>query len=519
MTIVVGIPGPQGIPGEAGAAGTNGTNGNTMLTTSGAPSNSIGNNGDFANDPVAQVMYGPKAGGVWPSPGMSYKGTNGTNGANGATWRTGSGAPSNSLGVDGDLYLDVAADNVYQRASGTYSIIANIKGADGAQGAPGASAKYVTGTPYTGLVATRGKAMTNGNVSVLQHNSRSIHTARVNITQLGVAVANWYVGAGEVNGGADATVQIGIEYPLGSTVTPLTFSGSTTGTVYDFGTLFSDLLTISIPSGAQFAVREYRVCQSGGSVIYSGASFNMGPDTNDGDCYEYGASLTNRSGTPGTFASTSTTFYRPLAIFGPTNQPSYALIGDSRVEGYQDNPLGNLYVGMFERSVGPMRAFMNLAKGGEQLATVVGSNMFSQRLALIKRFATHVISNYGINDISSGAAATLVTSQICALRNSLQGKYFYQTTLDTETTSTDVWTTTVNQTPSAGMTTLRKYCNSWFRSNAANTNLFDGVFDTTTVTESSFNSALWKPGIVADGIHPNPTGYANIASSGVIVVA
>jgi hypothetical protein len=84
-------------------------------------------------------MYGPKANGVWPA-GVSYKGNNGTNGSNGtngATWRTGSGAPSNTLGSDGDLYLDTATSNVWQRASGTYSIIDNIKGAAGAAGAVG----------------------------------------------------------------------------------------------------------------------------------------------------------------------------------------------------------------------------------------------------------------------------------------------------------------------------------------------------------------------------------------------
>lgn len=60
-------PAGTSLVGPTGAAGSNGTNGNTVLTTSGAPSNATGANGDFAYDPAATIMYGPKAGGVWPS--------------------------------------------------------------------------------------------------------------------------------------------------------------------------------------------------------------------------------------------------------------------------------------------------------------------------------------------------------------------------------------------------------------------------------------------------------------------
>lgn len=38
-----------------------------LLTTTGAPANGTGNNGDTALDQAAGVIYGPKAAGVWPS--------------------------------------------------------------------------------------------------------------------------------------------------------------------------------------------------------------------------------------------------------------------------------------------------------------------------------------------------------------------------------------------------------------------------------------------------------------------
>lgn len=67
-------------------------------------------------------------------PGIAVAGRAGTNGTNGAQWRVGSGAPDNSVGADGDLYLDGDTGDVYQRASGTYTVVGNIRGPQGVQG-------------------------------------------------------------------------------------------------------------------------------------------------------------------------------------------------------------------------------------------------------------------------------------------------------------------------------------------------------------------------------------------------
>jgi len=70
----------------------------------------------------------------------------GANGVNGSTWRDGSGVPSNTLGVDGDYYLDTATGDVYMRSSGVYGLRGNI------QGPPGSSRNAIqNGTFYGGL--------------------------------------------------------------------------------------------------------------------------------------------------------------------------------------------------------------------------------------------------------------------------------------------------------------------------------------------------------------------------------
>ena len=82
-----GDKGDKGDPGTAGTPGTNGTNGSagvagkTILTTSGVPAVGAGVAGDFAYDPTAQIMYGPKTT-TWPA-GVSIKGAKGDKGDKG----------------------------------------------------------------------------------------------------------------------------------------------------------------------------------------------------------------------------------------------------------------------------------------------------------------------------------------------------------------------------------------------------------------------------------------------------
>jgi hypothetical protein len=78
-------------------------------------------------------------------------------GDHGTTWRDGSGIPSNSLGIDGDYYLDNATGNVYQRSTGVYGLSSNIQGpagptgAAGAAGAAGSVWRNGTSAPTSGL--------------------------------------------------------------------------------------------------------------------------------------------------------------------------------------------------------------------------------------------------------------------------------------------------------------------------------------------------------------------------------
>jgi hypothetical protein len=142
---VVGPVGPQGPSGgPAGPQGPQGTPGSVWRNGNGAPANSLGANGDYYLDDTngnvwlrAASAYTVISNIQGPTGATGVAGVTGPQGVPGSVWRTGSGTPANTLGVDGDYYLDSANGNVWLRATGIYSIVANIKGPTGLTGPAG----------------------------------------------------------------------------------------------------------------------------------------------------------------------------------------------------------------------------------------------------------------------------------------------------------------------------------------------------------------------------------------------
>ena len=184
-----GPAGPQGPIGLTGPAGAAGANGNTVLNGTGAPGSSVGNNGDFYIDTAADVLYGPKAGGTWPTPGVNLAGTPGATGAagpagpagpagatgpagpagaNGNTVLNGTGAPGSSVGNNGDFYIDTAADVLYgPKAGGTWPTpglsLAGSTGPAGATGPAGTGATVTSLPSGNSNCANGGAEITDGN--------------------------------------------------------------------------------------------------------------------------------------------------------------------------------------------------------------------------------------------------------------------------------------------------------------------------------------------------------------------
>lgn len=118
-------------------------NGSQILATVGAPAVGVGNNGDYAWDAAAKTMYGPKAAGAWPA-GVVLSGTNGTNGN---TILSTTGAPASGTGNNGDFAIDTAAGLIYgPKAAGAWPAGVSIVGPTGATGATGNSISRPLGT-------------------------------------------------------------------------------------------------------------------------------------------------------------------------------------------------------------------------------------------------------------------------------------------------------------------------------------------------------------------------------------
>lgn len=92
-----GPAGPVGATGATGSQGPAGADGKTVLNGTTNPTAGIGVNGDFYINTSTNLIFGPKAGGVWPT-GVSLVGPTGPTGATGATGATG---PAGSANISG----------------------------------------------------------------------------------------------------------------------------------------------------------------------------------------------------------------------------------------------------------------------------------------------------------------------------------------------------------------------------------------------------------------------------------
>ena len=119
----------------SGATGATGTAGAVWRTGLGARANTLGVDGDYYLNNSNGAVYSKTldsylvVANITGATGAA--GAAGVAGANGSVWRNGSGVPLNTLGINGDYYLDNLTGFVYAKAAGTYSSVANLAGATG----------------------------------------------------------------------------------------------------------------------------------------------------------------------------------------------------------------------------------------------------------------------------------------------------------------------------------------------------------------------------------------------------
>lgn len=105
-----GAQGPQGIQGEQGQQGAQGQqgikgeNGITILNGTTDPSNSLGKDGDFYININTKILFGPKKAGNWGA-GIELNGKDGVNGTNGLNGINGTNGTNGANGINGNTIL------------------------------------------------------------------------------------------------------------------------------------------------------------------------------------------------------------------------------------------------------------------------------------------------------------------------------------------------------------------------------------------------------------------------------
>lgn len=250
-----------------------------------------------------------------------------------------------------------------------------------------------------------------------------------------------------------------------------------------------------------------------------------------GEACETGTAVGDKTLT-GTIAAATTLSFGPswILFYAPDGAISIVGLGDSIVDGWG----GSAY------HTGPIRLacdgklpYHHAARGGEKSTEFQASSWIDRHAQ--SQGGTHVIHQYGINDLQAAATAAATEASMLANWKTLANddKRVYQTTITPKSASSDAWATTANQTTDATVNPPRLTVNAWIRDGAPIDATTLAVVATGTVgalragdvghplvgyiewadaVESARDSGKWTALYTADGIHPSEIGKTALAT-------
>ncbi|AQN67974.1 collagen repeat protein with bclb C-terminal domain [Saudi moumouvirus] len=128
-----------------GEKGDKGDIGSRIISGTGIPDPTIGNNGDIYIDDSTNNLY-QKLGDVWILQ-SNLSGDKGDKGDIGSRIITGTGVPSPDIRNNGDIYIDNSTNNFYQKIGDTWVLQSNLTGTKGDKGDLGSQIFTGTGAP------------------------------------------------------------------------------------------------------------------------------------------------------------------------------------------------------------------------------------------------------------------------------------------------------------------------------------------------------------------------------------
>lgn len=291
---------------------------------------------------------------------------------------------------------------------------------------------------------------------------KRIHTGPNPVVGLRVKYGNFTIGGAEAHTGyGDITVvAVTIEYPSG-TFTPVFFRGDTGGVIKAGAILESDEVALVIPANTDFWVRSYWTWVAGASIPMQGIPIQNGQSSS------LSATPTDKTTQVGSVGG-DTVGPHPISVLArvPSTAHALAVVGDSIANGSGDFP---------DQS----RGFIDLALDGvlatQKIASPAG--LASQnapqtgrwRKARLVPGCTLALETFGINDLSGSRTLAQIQGDKLTLWAWLKAvpgmRKVYAGTILPNTSSTDGWATTANQTVKAWETT-RVQLNDWIRDDA-----------------------------------------------------
>lgn len=358
--------------------------------------------------------------------------------------------------------------------------------------------------PWTQAATSTYMMALSGTASTTQM-TRKAHKTVSAVTSLRLVYPDYYVSPtkGEVAVGS-LPVQAWIEYPSG-TYTAVAFGGSTTPTFSNGGNNASDPTAVTIPANTQFWTWTYcasascpRVGQSGEAVLKN--SFGEGAKIASS-----AVPTTPSASQPS--AGGDTAGLMPIAILAQTGAPGLCFFGDSRVYGQKDLTV-SLDRGVYAPSLSGSYAYLNAGVAGDTEVAFLGSPGRRD----LAQYCTVVADEFGTNDmyLNSGTAAGAGEWKRRAVWTFL-GKRYITSTVEPNTTSTDAWATTANQTATAVDAIFTTY-----NGDMRGAGYVQQYFDVSDGLSSARDSGIWGATWTSDGLHMNLTGSAALVSSGVV---
>lgn len=377
-------------------------------------------------------------------------------------------------------------------------------------------------TPYMGFVSTSNRNPSTQNSSVLMSMTRKRHVARANIVNPAILIPNFWIqsnGAGEAGSGGTYTgVTASFEY-LG-VFYPVTFGGSSTGTIPDNSILRSDPVAgLTIPNGAAFYSRIFINSPSGFAFMNGTQVGDIDLANGEAFNYAFGSGTVPDQTLGGTVpAPDHANMFGPCGIIANTTAPSLLIPGDSIGYGARDNAQSDNSsdLGIIARALGPFFGYSSLSGGGEMLQTFTSAKA-PLRISMAQ-FASHVIIELTVNDIILAGGATVASLQasIIAMAALFPGKKIFLSTCLPATNS--------GSFPAGSGQVLRvdesvrTGINDWKRTIPSG---FAGVLEMADIYETNApgssttvrNGGFWKLNASFDGTHPNSTNVEGYLAS------